>query len=124
MSGVGISAVIVDAQAGDLATVSRRLLGGSVGAGLIGLGMLETTLRENPDEPTHRRISPMMKIGSGVAVTALTWFDLGWNAVSLSTVLFLALAAQAVYGAYVWFKSSEPISNPVNEEVIRDDRVH
>lgn len=121
MSSVGTAAVIVDAQAGDLAAVSRKLLGGSVGAGLVGLGVLETTLREDPDEPTHRRISPTMKIGTGVAVAVVTWFDLGWNAVSLSIALVVALAAQAAYGAYVWFSAPHPISNPVNDEVVRDD---
>ena len=108
MSSVGISAVIVDAQEGDLATVSRRLLGGSVGAGLIGLGLLETTLRANPDEPTHRRISPLMKIGTGAVVAAMTWLDLQWSAVSLSVVLVVALAANALYGAYVWFAAPAP----------------
>jgi len=103
MSSVGISAVIIDAQASDLAPVSRRLLGASVGAGLVGLGLLETTLREAPAEPTNRRISPLMKVGTGLAVTVLTWLDLGWSAVSLSVVLVAALAIQAWYGAWVWF---------------------
>ncbi len=44
-----------------------------------------------------------MKVGTGLAVTVLTWLDLGWSAVSLSVVLVAALAIQAWYGAWVWF---------------------
>ena len=112
MASVGIGLVIVDAQTSDLAQASRRLLGGSVGAGLVGLGLLETTLRAADDEPTHRRVSPSMKIGTGIVVVILTFFDLGWNAVSLSIVLVAALAIQATYGAYVWFS---PTRTPAND---------
>ena len=108
MASVGISLVIVDSQTSDLAADSRRLLGMSIGAGLIGLGLLETTLRESSDEPTHRRASPMMKIGAGVVVAGLTWGDIGLNAVTLCALLVAVLAANATYGAYVWFRSPLP----------------
>jgi low temperature requirement protein LtrA len=108
MASVGISLVIVDSQTSDLAADSRRLLGMSIGAGLIGLGLLETTLRESSDEPTHRRASPMMKIGAGIAVAGLTWGDIGLNAVTLCALLVVVLAANATYGAYVWFRSPLP----------------
>jgi len=58
--------------------------------------------------PTHRRISPPMKIGTGAVVAAMTWLDLQWSAVSLSVVLVVALAANALYGAYVWFAAPAP----------------
>ena len=103
MASVGISLVIVDAQTSDLAVDSRRLLGASIGAGLIGLGLLETTLREAADEPTHRRASPLMKVAVGLVVVLLTWFDIGLTAVTLCVLLVVALAVHAAYGAFVWF---------------------
>jgi low temperature requirement protein LtrA len=108
MASVGISLVVVDAQTSDLAAGSRRLLGMSVGAGLVGLGLLETTLRESDDEPTHRRLSPAMKIAVGALVALVTWFDIGLNAVTMCIVLTVALAVHAAYGAYVWFHAPVP----------------
>jgi low temperature requirement protein LtrA len=117
MASVGISLVIVDAQTSDLAADSRRLLGMSVGVALVGLGLLETTLRASDDEPTHRRLSPAMKIGVGVLVALVTWVDIGFNTVTLCVVLVSALAAQALYGAYVWFHEPVPgVLPPVTAE--------
>jgi low temperature requirement protein LtrA len=107
-ASVGISLVIVDAQTSDLAANSRRLLGMSVGVALVGLGLLETTLRASDGEPTHRRLSPAMKIGVGVLVALVTWVDIGFNTVTLCVVLVSALAVQALYGAYVWFHAPVP----------------
>jgi hypothetical protein len=59
-------------------------------------------------EPTHRRLSPAMKIGVGVLVALVTWVDLGFNTVTLCVVLVSALAVQALYGAYVWFHAPVP----------------
>jgi low temperature requirement protein LtrA len=112
MASVGITLVIVDSQTSDLAPDSRRLLGASIGAGLIGLGLLETTLREANDEPTHRRASPLMKIVVGLAVLLLTWFDIGLNAVTLCVLLVAALAVNAAYGAFVWFHAPLPGTVP------------
>lgn len=103
MTSVGISLVIVDSQTGDLAAESRRLLGASIGAGLVALGLLETTLRRDDDEPTHRSASPLLKVASGLAVASVTWFDIGLTGVTLCVMLAMALAVNATYGAYVWF---------------------
>jgi low temperature requirement protein LtrA len=108
MASVGISLVIVDAQTSDLAADSRRLLGMSVGAGLVGLGLLETTLRASEDEPTHRRLSPLLKIAVGLAAALITWTGSWLGAVTLCIVLVAALAVPAVYGAYVWFHAPVP----------------
>ena len=64
-----------------------------------------------------------MKVGTGLAVTVLTWFDLGWSAVFRSIVLVAALALQAAYGADVWFTAPHPISKPVSDEIVRGDRM-
>ena len=121
MASVGISLVIVDAQTSDLAADSRRLLGASIGVGLVALGLLEATLRESADEPTHRAPVPLMKIGIGLAAVLLTWIDIGLTAVTLCALLLLALVVNIVYGAYVWFHAPLPGSvHPVDRERIAD----
>lgn len=49
-----------------------------------------------------------MKIGSGLLVGVLTWVEIGLDAVTLSLLLVVVLTANAVYGAYVWFRAPVP----------------
>jgi len=99
-TGAGISAAIAASAGGGLDTPARLLLTGAVAVALVAIAALETTLARGPDEFTHPRWSPGLKLGAAAAVAAL-------GALSSSTTALLAmvlagLLVPVVYGVTAW----------------------
>lgn len=107
-TGVGISVAIADSAAGGLADPSRYLLVGSVVVVLLGIAGLQATLARAPDEPTHARLSPGLKVAVAALVGILGGLNLGWSTPVLLAVLLGGLAIPMTYGAMVWF--TQPIT--------------
>ena len=63
--GAGVTNVIADE--GVLGSEIQGLIGGFVGVALLTLALLEPTLVRTPGEPTHRALSPLLKVFSGAA---------------------------------------------------------
>jgi low temperature requirement protein LtrA len=80
----------------------RLLICGSLAISLAIIALLETTLRRDEDEPTHPKLSPMLKLSGAVLALILSFWG-GLGAVSLLTLLMVLLAIQMGYGLSVWF---------------------
>lgn len=78
---------------------------------LITAGFLETFLDTGPYEPSHKVISPLMKILSGVVVFWLGIFMISslYSTVAIFLMLIVFLILQLIYSAYTWFNT--PIEN-------------
>jgi len=103
-TGVGVSVAIGDTATGSLADPSRYLLVGGVVVGLLGVAALQTTLARPADEPTHRRLSPALKVAVAAVIGTLGVLDLGWSTIALLVMLLVGLAVPMTYGALVWFR--------------------
>ncbi|CAN5243964.1 hypothetical protein BH20ACT5_BH20ACT5_02860 [soil metagenome] len=110
--GVGVSVAIADTAVGSLTDASRYLLVGGVVLGLLGVAALETTLAGGPDEPTHPRLSPGLKIAVAVVVGTLGGLGLGWNTHALLVLLLAGIGVPMTYGAVVWFRQPAPETAP------------
>lgn len=75
--------------------------------GLLGVAALETTLRRDPGEPTHPRLSPALKVAVAAVIGTLGLLDLGWRTHPLFVLVLGGLAVPMAYGAYVWFGDRE-----------------
>ncbi len=104
--GASISVAISADLEGAVPSEVRRLLGASAGCSLIGLALLEMTLRRLDDEPTAKRLSPVLKAGAGASVAVLALLDLGWNATALLALVVAGCAVPAIYGVVVWYRPS------------------
>ncbi|TDW24294.1 low temperature requirement protein A [Kribbella kalugense] len=100
-TGAAISLSIGE-SAGVRAMAGHVLLGSAVAVALVGLALLELTLDRGPDEPTHARLSPSLKVLCG-AVAALTSLVPGWPTTALLVVLLVLLVVPALYGVVVWY---------------------
>jgi len=103
MTGVGVGVAVAGTVTGGLPASTRVAVVGGVVLGLGGIAALQTTLTRGPDEPTHARLSPALKVGVAVVVGVLGLLDLGWNATALLVLLLAGLAVPMTYGAYVWY---------------------
>lgn len=78
MIGVGVAVGITDTTAGGLADHTRYLLVGAVVLGLLGVAALQLTLARAPDEPTHARFSPALKVAVGLIIAfSACWTSAG-----------------------------------------------
>jgi len=108
MTGAGLSVAITESAGGTLPTPARYLLVSAIVLALLALGGLEMTLTRGPDEPTHPRLSPALKLAVAALLAVLGALDLGWNTPALLATPLAALAVQIGYGAYVWFTAKPP----------------
>ena len=85
------------------------LLAGALAVALVAIGLLETTLARQSEEPTDLRLSVGLKLGAAVlaVVIGFAGTTLGANAFLLA--LLALLAVQMVYGAYTWFHQAQAI---------------
>ena len=121
-AGASISAAIGDRDGRGLSAPVRHLLGGSVAAALLGIALLEVTLRRRDDEPTHARFSPGLKAVVAVAIGGAAWIDLGWTTTGLLATLVTGLAIPAAYGVAVWYaptNAQRPKDRPALDEATR-----
>jgi low temperature requirement protein LtrA len=107
-TGAAISVAISGGVGGRLEAPVRLLLGGSVAAALVGFALLELTLYRHPDEPTHPRLSPAIKVAVGAVIGAAALLGSGWSAVALLGLIAGSLAVPAAYGVVIWYSPTNP----------------
>ena len=106
---VGTGAAILEAtefKGGDLPTNIRVLVTGSLGLFLVVIGLLELILAPSEEEPTHPRLSPGLKIVSGLLVPVVAMFPL--SKLWFFWLFYPFLLVQMVYGAWTWFTQELP----------------
>ncbi len=86
----------------------RWLVAGALAAALALIGLIELTLRREPDEPTDLPVSTGLKFAGAGGVLGLGLFGGGLGAPALLISLLLLTALQMAYGAYVWFTAPVP----------------
>lgn len=108
--GAGVSNAL--AQGGlSLDVANHRLLAAAVAVVLLTIGGLELTLRRTDDEPTDTRISVGLKVGAGLVASGLGAWGVALSSPAFLLTLIALVAAQMVYGAYVWFHQPVPTSS-------------
>jgi low temperature requirement protein LtrA len=109
-AGAGVLNV-VSSESETIPDSVRWLIASAVGVALITMSLIETTLRREKDEPTHRLISPLLKLAAGVLALAIgLWSGLG--PIGLLIMLLVLVVIQMAYGAYVWFTQPLPEAEP------------
>ncbi|NJM99081.1 MAG: low temperature requirement protein A [Phormidesmis sp. RL_2_1] len=101
-AGAGMLNVIADADSRLDYSVSL-LIAGAIGSVLIIIGLLETLLRRDIDEPTHPQLSPALKFAGGMAAILIGFLSRGFNIAVLEGLLLIPILVQVGYGLYVWF---------------------
>jgi low temperature requirement protein LtrA len=88
---------------GPVSDGARWVMASATALELVAVGALEYTLRREPDEPTHRHGSPLLKfVGAGM-ILLVGAFGASLSAVGLMLWLMVFVVAQVVYGLWVWF---------------------
>lgn len=93
---------------------SMEFMTASISVALIFIGFIEMTLERHEFEPTHIKISPILKLGAGaigLMLIPIVWL---FHPIALMSVLLLLLFIQMAYGAYVWF--TQDLSEKAEEE--------
>ncbi|MGB3296667.1 MAG: low temperature requirement protein A [Phormidesmis sp.] len=101
-TGAGILNVIAD-EDGLMNYSVGLLIAGAVGATLVTIGLIETVLSRDSDEPTHPRLSPGLKFAGGAIALFIGLVSNGFNIAVLEALLLIPISVQMVYGLYVWF---------------------
>lgn len=102
-TGAGILNVIANEDA-ILPDPVRLLIAASVGCSVMLMALLELTLHRTADEPTHPRLSPLLKGGVGTVAIAIGFLGQGLSAIALLILLLALLAILMGYGLLVWFR--------------------
>jgi low temperature requirement protein LtrA len=99
--GVAISEALTErALSPDVASLLLVDLGWT----LVTIALLELTLDRATDEPTHSVLSPTMKAVTGILLCAVAALHFPLSTPIAFGVAILALAAQAAYGAVVYYR--------------------
>ena len=69
---------------------------------LISMGFLELTLRRDPKEPTHPKMSPILKIGTGFLSAFFSLFLKPINSITVLAILIVLNLIHVGYGFWVW----------------------
>jgi len=69
---------------------------------LISMGFLELTLRRDPKEPTHPKMSPILKTGTGFLSAFFGLFLKPIDSISVLAILILINLIHVGYGFWVW----------------------
>jgi low temperature requirement protein LtrA len=102
-TGAGVL-VCVESAGAVLPQDERLLVTGSVGAALVCIGLIELTLVRLEHEPTHPVVSPVLKLGGGLAVALFGLGATGLGTAAVFGVLIALLGVQVAYGVIVWFR--------------------
>jgi hypothetical protein len=108
-AGAGVLNV-VSSESDALPDSVRWLIATAVGVTLITIGFIETTLRRDPNEPTHHFLSPLLKFAAGALALAVGLWS-GVGSITLLIILLILVLTQMLYGAYVWF--TQPVLDAV-----------
>ena len=92
------------------------LIAASIAVALAAVGLIELTLRREPDEPTELRASFGLKIAGGLIALAIGAWGAGLGPTALLIGLLLPLAIQMAYGAYAWFHAPARDAIPVQAQ--------
>ncbi len=111
-TGAGVLNVIADKDARMDYPVGL-LIAGAVGSTLVVIGLIETVLRRDPDEPTHPRLSSGLKFAGGAIALCVGLISNGFNIVLLEGLLLIPILAQITYGLYVWFTQDLEEQSPI-----------
>lgn len=101
-AGAGLLNVIAD-EDGKMNYAVGLLIAGAIGSALILIGLIETLLRREPDEPTRPRLSLGLKLAGGTVAIIIGLVSRGFNIAALEALLLIPIAVQVAYGLYVWF---------------------
>lgn len=104
-TGAGISANIAATALGEPQAAPRQLLVLAAAVALLALAALETTLVRGPDEFTHPRWSPGLKVLVAVVLLGVGLVDLGWSTTGLLAMVLVALLVPVIYGVSVWARA-------------------
>jgi low temperature requirement protein LtrA len=111
-TGAGVLNVIADTDA-RLDYPVGLLIAGAVASTLMVIGLIETVLRRDPDEPTHPRLSPGLKFVGGAIALCIGLISHGFNIALLEGLLMIPITMQILYGLYVWFSQELEEEAPV-----------
>lgn len=99
--GVAIADALGAGEDGTLPSELRVLLLSGVAAALLFMALLEPTLDRRPGEPSHRQLSPALKIAPAAFLVAVTLSGVPLTTSSALVVALLALMVPAAYAAFV-----------------------
>jgi low temperature requirement protein LtrA len=111
-AGAGVNNVVASEET-TLPVEARWLISGAIGVALIFIGLIEQTLRRREDEPTHPRLSPILKIAAGLGALVVAALGNGLGPLPLLSLLLGLILIQIVYGTYVWFR--QPVAGLLPE---------
>lgn len=77
-------------------------------------GILETTLKREPNEPAYPVISPLIKFISGIIILTIPLFEITNNPIAIMGTIFGSGLINAIYGAVVWFRSNDDEETVIN----------
>ena len=97
---VGAMLAPIVTEHGDTAS---EILAVAVGSFLIILAFLEMTLEHTEDEPSHRVISPLLKIITGCAALLIALIHESFSIPVFMALLVVLMWVNAGYGLWVWF---------------------
>jgi low temperature requirement protein LtrA len=106
---------LLSARRGTADSGSSWLIAGAVATALVFIGVIELTLRREPDEPTDLRVSVGLKLAGAAAALAIGAAGARLGPTALQAALLLPLIVQMGYGAYVWFKTPARHAAPRGE---------
>jgi low temperature requirement protein LtrA len=93
---------VLKSGAGPTSDNIRWLVVVSAAIVLIAIALLEFVLAPAEHEPTHRWLSPALKVAGALGMVSLGLAS-GLGGLALLAAILLCLLVQMVYGAYVWF---------------------
>lgn len=110
--GAGVLVLVSDLEA---TSEAKQAIALAMGVTLIMTGLLEITLRREPNEPTHPWISPLLKIiVGGIAISLMLVSD-SLTVPVLLLVLLGLVVTQILYGVWVWFTQDIPVDDSMSQ---------
>ena len=103
MAIVVAGAAILNMFTEDQIASSTRYVGGAIAVFLFFLGIIESTLVRDKNEPTHPYLTVIIKLITGILLFISTLFFITDNQVINLIIIFLFLFINMFYGLYVWF---------------------
>ena len=107
---VGAAVLVLVGEFEDI-DAAKQLLPLSIGLTLGMIGLLELTLRRSKYEPTHRLLSPLLKIIVGLIAASLVIWSSTMSIALLLLILLLLLLSQIGYGVFVWYSQDLPMDD-------------